>query len=93
MSQTIIIIISPAARNAVISYPKQNYKTYIAIMTYQKGTKMITDHLGNKFNTIDDMCNYHNMHKSTYAHRIKTGMTLEQALTIPAKKLKKIVNI
>ena len=41
----------------------------------------VIDHLGNKFKTIEEMCEYHNTEPSVYNTRRKRGMTVEQALT------------
>ncbi len=43
--------------------------------------KSYTDHLGNKFNSISEMCEYWNINKDTYRHRIQYGWSLENALT------------
>ena len=44
-------------------------------------TKKCKDHLGNKFSSITEMCNYWNISKPTYKYRQKKGLTLEQTLT------------
>jgi len=43
-----------------------------------------TDHLGNKFNSISEMCRSYSMNYDTYDNRVShLGWTLEEALTIP----------
>lgn len=41
------------------------------------------DHLGNKFDTFKDMCEYHNKSNQLVRKRLQTGMSLEDALTKP----------
>lgn len=41
------------------------------------------DHLGNKFGSYKEMCEFYNISKSTYNSRIREGWTLAEALTIP----------
>lgn len=43
--------------------------------------KMVCDHLGNQFKTIDEMCEHHNITKQQYMTNIRNNCTLEQALT------------
>lgn len=50
-------------------------------------TKSCTDHLGNRFNSVTEMCKYWKIDRGTYQTRIKTGYTLEQALATPSGKL------
>ena len=40
-----------------------------------------TDHLGNTFPSIKDMCVYYNIAKNTFDNRIKKGCSLKEALT------------
>lgn len=47
----------------------------------------ITDHLGNKFKSISDLCRYHNIGLSTFRERRKLGWSVEKALTTPTKKV------
>ncbi len=42
---------------------------------------MVYDHLGNKFNTQKDMCTAYGIDGSTFRSRIKSGLSLEEALT------------
>lgn len=46
---------------------------------------MVTDHEGHTFNTIDDMCTYHNISKTTYRSRRSEGKSIKDALTKPLK--------
>lgn len=50
-------------------------------------TKSCTDHLGNRFNSVTEMCKYWKIDRGTYQTRIKIGYTLEQALATPSGKL------
>lgn len=43
------------------------------------------DHLGNTFDTMKEMCEYHNISKGAFEQRIKKNWTLKDALTIPLK--------
>ncbi len=40
----------------------------------------VCDHEGNRFNTVEDMCNYHNIPKALYYNRKWKGWSLEQRL-------------
>ena len=53
--------------------------------------KMITDHLGNEFETITAMCKFWGIEKHIYGGRIKRGWSVEKALTTPVDELKKAV--
>lgn len=55
----------------------------IPIGSKKPTAKVSVDHLGNKFPTIKDMCEYWNVTVSAYKGRIKAGWTLEEALTTP----------
>lgn len=48
-----------------------------------RGTKL--DHLGNKFNSIDDMCKHWGITVKAYKNRRDSGWSLEKRLTIPIK--------
>lgn len=50
-----------------------------------KNSKEITDHMGNTFKSISEMCRYWNMTRQTYVARMKNGWTMEKALTVPQK--------
>ena len=41
------------------------------------------DHIGNEFKSVIDMCYHYNIAYVTFRKRIKSGMTLEEALTTP----------
>ena len=47
--------------------------------------KECEDHLGNKFNSISEMCNYWHINLRTYANRRRLGWTLKKTLTLPIK--------
>lgn len=46
----------------------------------QRAAKPCTDHLGNKFDSVTDMCRYHGVAISTFGNRRLKGASLEQAL-------------
>ena len=48
-----------------------------------------TDHLGNTFPSIKDMCVYYNIAKNTFDNRIKKGCSLKEALTKHIQKKNK----
>lgn len=52
-----------------------------------KNAKEITDHEGNRFLSISDMCKHWNMTRSTYNARIKSGWSAKDALTTPQKQV------
>ena len=43
--------------------------------------KVCVDHLGNSFDSIEAMCNYHKVSRAVFYSRIRRGMSLEEALT------------
>lgn len=47
------------------------------------GTYYYTDHLNNKFSTLEEMCHQYNISRSTYTMRLKSGWTQEEALVTP----------
>lgn len=49
--------------------------------------KMVSDHLGNTYSSIKEMCNAYSVKDSTYQYRIRNGYTVEEALTGNRKKL------
>jgi hypothetical protein len=51
----------------------------------------VVDHLGNKFNTMTEMCEYHGISNSTLSRRLKAGMNLEQALKKVSNERFKVV--
>lgn len=50
--------------------------------------KSITDHTGKTYKSISSLCKAWNMTRSTYNARIKSGWTIEQALTTPQKQIR-----
>lgn len=46
----------------------------------------ITDHLGQHFSSIREMCNYWNIKPGTYANRIRRGFSIKDALMTPVNK-------
>lgn len=49
------------------------------------------DHNGKEFDSVEDMCNYHGVHKVTYFSRLRSGLSQKEALTKPrdSHKIKK----
>lgn len=47
---------------------------------YENKKYFITDHLGNTYKSIKEMCNAYNIHPNTYQGRLKRGWTKEEAL-------------
>lgn len=47
----------------------------------KKMTKKCIDHLGKEFNSVGEMCEYHNIPRSTFDDRIEKGCSLQEALT------------
>ena len=45
------------------------------------GNKKCTDHLGNTYNSVKEMCQHYNVKAETYKRRLRAGYTQEQALT------------
>jgi hypothetical protein len=43
------------------------------------------DHLGNPYNTLQDMCDYWKIKPNAYRARRKRGLSIEEALTIPLR--------
>lgn len=49
-------------------------------------SKTCTDHLGNEFRSLKDMCGKYGLKTNLYCNRIKMGWTVEKALTAPIGK-------
>lgn len=49
-------------------------------------SKTCTDHLGNEFRSLKDMCGKYGLRTNLYCNRIKMGWTMEEALTTPIGK-------
>ena len=56
-------------------------KEALTFATYASPQNIITDHLGNEFTSIKEMCKHYNTTYITYLKRIKKGWTQESALT------------
>lgn len=52
-------------------------------------SKQCTDHLGNTFKSIEEMCKYYHIKQITFYSRLKKDYSLEEALTIPVNEDKK----
>ena len=57
------------------------------IMEQPKNSKIITDHMGNTFVSISELCKHWNVRRSTYNIRIKQGWSIKDALTTPPSKI------
>lgn len=44
------------------------------------------DHLGNKFNTVEEMCEHWDISYSSFYTRMANNMTVEEALTVPLRE-------
>ena len=53
--------------------------------------KEVYDHLGNKFNSFIDMCKHWGIEETVVRNRIKSGYSLERALTSKLKRGDKVV--
>lgn len=56
-------------------------KEALTFAIYNSPQNIITDHLGNQFTSIKEMCKHYNTIYITYLQRIKKGWTQESALT------------
>lgn len=41
----------------------------------------VSDHVGNKFTSVNAMCKYWDVNLGTYKYRVKHGLSVEEALT------------
>ena len=48
---------------------------------------VVTDHVGNRFLTIGEMCKYYHITRGVYDGRIKHGWPVKEALTTPIRKI------
>ena len=55
----------------------------IPIGSINPSSKKVADHEGNEFSSINAMCNHWGITKAAYGHRIKSGWSLKDTLTIP----------
>lgn len=58
-------------------------------MTFMAGVKY-KDHLGNRYDTLEEMCNHYNIRVQTYINRRNRGWSLEGALTRPVRTRRKV---
>lgn len=54
--------------------------------------KVVTDHSGNIFYGIHEMCKHYGVRLITYKRRIDKGLSVYMALTAPSHKSKEVVN-
>ena len=52
----------------------------------RKKQKEATDHLGNSYKTISEMCHEYGIKSSTYLYRRRMGWNVEEALTVPIRR-------
>ena len=50
--------------------------------------KTITDHNGNKFIGVNEMCKHYNININTYHFRLQSGWSLKETLTIPRNTIR-----
>ena len=72
------------------SYSNQGAKVgkvpeYIVARVKINSNKAYYDHLGNKFDSIDSMCEHWGISKSVYAARLRSGWDAAKALTVPVR--------
>lgn len=52
-----------------------------------KNSVVVTDHTGQTFQSVSDMCKHWHMGRSTYNARRKNGWSVEKALTVPCTEI------
>ena len=52
-----------------------------ALTGNNQNLKRCFDHLGNEFQSVDDMCSYWNINKGTYYARLSSGKSLRETLS------------
>lgn len=52
--------------------------------------KVYTDHEGNKFDSVDAMCDYHGVSKDTYKYRRRRGYSIKDSLSINLETTDKV---
>lgn len=62
--------------NTVMRRIKRGYTLEEAM---EKESK-VKDHVGNEFNSVEEMCKHYGVSKSTYYNRVNSGITKEKAL-------------
>lgn len=58
-----------------------NIKDILTTPLKQAEPNIVTDHLGNKYGSIKEMCRHYNINISTYRTRLRMGWSLEAILT------------
>lgn len=56
-------------------------------VNYAANAQQVTDHLGQTWPSISEMCRHWGVKQQTYRMRIRMGFTVEDALTAPIKKI------
>lgn len=67
-------------------------KSLVTPINNYKHLYCIKDHLGNKFNTIKEMCNYWGISQNLYTDRVSRGWSLEKSLTYPIKNKIQVID-
>lgn len=79
------------SRKRLLKWPLEKILT-TPVAKQPPNSKKTTDHLGNEFPSVSEMCRYHKVSLSLYKERIKRGWDVERALTAPAKKINDMSN-
>lgn len=75
------------SRRRVCKWPLEKILTTPVTKLGGANGKKATDHLGNEFPSVSDMCRYHGVKLSRYKERVKLGWSVEKALTAPAREM------
>jgi hypothetical protein len=63
-------------------------KEVLTVPVGKLSSSCCTDHLGNKYASMEEMCKVYKIKPSVYFNRLVRGMPVKSALTIPVKKHK-----
>ena len=75
-------------RKRALKWPLEKIlMTPVNDVNYAANAKTVTDHLGQKWPSISEMCRHWGVKQQTYRMRIKMGFTVEDALLKPIKKV------
>lgn len=78
------------ARAWGISYEVMRYRVKFQGMTLRQALELgdrrkVHDHRGQEFSSVTSMCRYWRISSSVYLRRIKSGMSVRDALTLPVE--------
>lgn len=62
-------------------------------MDKKAGKREVTDHKGNKYNNVVEMCRAYNISKITYYKRVKNGWSMGKALETPVRRWNSIPSV